>query len=57
MARLRALKGIKLQQMQGRLAEQDYIGFANLDQRQTKTNVDDEAELIKRDLMCKGTDC
>lgn len=38
--------------MQGRLGEQDYIGFANLDKKAAMKNlVDDEAEELKQSLI------
>ena len=52
MARLKELKNMKLQQMQGRLAEQDYIGFANLEQKANAPSFrDNEAEELKQQLI------
>jgi hypothetical protein len=44
MARLKELKSQKRQELHGRLTEQDYIGFANLEQRKPTSFAEDEAQ-------------
>lgn len=51
MTRLKELKNLKRQEMQGRLTEQDYIGFANLEQRKPTLFAEDEAQQIKQILI------
>jgi hypothetical protein len=51
MARLKELKSQKRQEMQGRLTEQDYIGFANLEQRKPASFAEDEARQLKQMLI------